>query len=260
MPKDTFWFSHDHNARTDKEMLRLRMKHGMAGVGIFWCVVEMLYEENGYLMLTECERIAFELQVQKDVIEDILKSFQLFKNDGESFWSESVLYRLGLRKEKSESASKAALKRWDDQTFMRTHSDGNAIKKRKEDNKKENYIVEDIADKQKKVKFEIIGLGELSINFYTTCERWEIRELFHFLVNSQKEFETIAMTKPFMKSIDNFQFGLQEFVRGIQEKGDYKQTAELKKHFINWLNTQNGSLEKLKKSKTPDGKQKITLS
>lgn len=261
MPKETFWFSHDYHARTDKELLRLRMKYGLEGIGIFWCIVEMLYEEKGYLMLSECERIAFELQTNIELVNEIIIRFELFKNDGQKFWSDSILYRLGIRKDKSESASKAALKRWDNQTFhadaLPTHSGSNAIKNNIVKNNKEKYIVEDIADKHKKVKFEIVGLGEIGIEFYTNCERWEIKELFHFLVNSQKEFEVVAMTKNFMNNGSNFQFGLQEFVKGLQEKGDYKQKHELNKHFVNWLNTQNGSLEKLKTTKT--SKTKIIL-
>jgi len=220
----------------------------MKGIGVFWCIVEMLYEENGYLMLSECERIAFELQTECDVITDIIKTFDLFKNDGERFWSDTALERLGLRKSKSESASKSAIKRWDNVTFnanaLQTHSEGNAIKG-KNIKGKNNYLVEDVAEKQKKVIFEITGLGNLTINFFTNCERWEVRELFYFIVDSQKEFETIAMSKPFMKTAENFQIGLQSFVNGIQEKGDYKETGQLKKHFTNWLNSQNGSLEKI---------------
>lgn len=244
MPKDTFWFSHDYNSRTDKELLRLRMKYNMQGVGIFWCIVEMLYEENGYLMLTECERIAFELQTDYKIISDIILNFNLFKKDKEKFWSESALMRLGLRKEKSESASKAALKRWDDATFMQTHSERNAIKE-KNNKEKNRYKVEDIGENQKKVKVEIKNFGEFDISFFSNVERWQIRELFHFIVNSQTEFETIIMTKPFMKTVENFRIGLQAFVNLIQERGDYKETGELKRHFINWLNSQNGSLEKI---------------
>ncbi len=265
MPKDTFWFSHDYNSRTDKELLRVRMKYNMQGVGIFWCIVEMLYEENGYLMLSECERIAFELHTECDCIKDIITSFQLFKNDGEKFWSETALERLTIRKNKSETASKSALKKWDDLTFstnaMRTHNGRNAIKEK--NNKEKNiYNVEECGENQKKVKFEIVGLGELEISFFTNVERWQIRELFHFIVNSQREFETIAMTKPFMKTVENFQIGLQAFVNGVQEKGEYEETARIKGHFVNWLNSQNGSLEKViaaMKKKSGSGQPKIIL-
>jgi len=87
-------------------------------------------EEGGYLMLSECERIAFELRTDKERITKVIKS-DLFVTDGEKFWSESILKRLNKRHEKSEKAKKSAEKRWKDANAMRTHSERNAIKESK---------------------------------------------------------------------------------------------------------------------------------
>jgi len=43
MPKDTYYFSHDYNCRNDEKIKRLLRKHGMCGYGIFWSIVEDLY-------------------------------------------------------------------------------------------------------------------------------------------------------------------------------------------------------------------------
>jgi hypothetical protein len=147
MAVESFYFSHDYNARSDRKMLALQMAMGVEGIGIYWCVVEMLYEEGGYLMLSECERIAFELRTDKERITKVIDS-DLFSNDGMRFWSESILKRLGKRYEKSEKAKKSAEKRWKDANAMRTHSDGNAIKERKEKERKEN--IKDIGTKEGK--------------------------------------------------------------------------------------------------------------
>jgi hypothetical protein len=104
MAKETFYFSHDYNARNDKEMVKVRMKMGMEGIGLYWCIVEMLYEENGYLLRSEYERISFELRSDLNRITMLIESFALFKFDDEKFWSTSVLDRLKIRKEKSEKA------------------------------------------------------------------------------------------------------------------------------------------------------------
>ena len=72
------------------------MRHGMQGVGIYWCIVEMLYEESGYLPL-EYERITFELRDEKNVIRSVIEEFDLFKIEGEMFYSEAVLERLKKR-------------------------------------------------------------------------------------------------------------------------------------------------------------------
>lgn len=130
MGKETFYFSHDFNARGDRKMVNLLMTCGIEGVGIYWCIVEMLFEEGGYLMRTECERIAFELRTECERIEKVINS-SLFSGDNDRFWSESVLRRLEIRKEKSKTARESANYRWDNAKPMRTHSDSNAIKESK---------------------------------------------------------------------------------------------------------------------------------
>jgi hypothetical protein len=107
------YFSHDYNARSDTRMVKLQMKHGLAGLGAYWCIIEMLYEEGGYLPIDEYARITFELRANYDTITSIIQDFELFKNDGEKFWSESALKRLGKRAEISETARQNISKRWD---------------------------------------------------------------------------------------------------------------------------------------------------
>lgn len=110
--KETYYFPHDYNARGDRKIVKLIMKHGMEGTGVFWCMIEMLYEEGGYLPL-DYERIAFELRTNNAVVHSIINEFDLFVNDGSVFWSESVLSRLQERASKSEKARKSILYRWE---------------------------------------------------------------------------------------------------------------------------------------------------
>ena len=134
MTKDTFYFSHDHNSRTDPKIKRLLARHGMQGYGIFWAIVEDLYN-NANALQTDYETIAFDLRVDASVVQSIIEDFNLFSFDGETLWSASVERRLIERNKKSEKARQSALSRWnkkpDDANAMRTHSEGNAIKERK---------------------------------------------------------------------------------------------------------------------------------
>ena len=114
------------------------MKHGLKGIGAFWCIVEMLYENEGYLMRSECERIAFELRTDIDFILSIIQDFNLFEIDEDSFYSNSVLKRLNIINEKRDKARKSAEIRWTNANAMRTQCDGNAVKERKEKKSKEN--------------------------------------------------------------------------------------------------------------------------
>lgn len=128
MDKETFYFSHDYNARNDPDLSDLLMKLGMEGIGIYWCIVEMLYEQNGYLNLDKCESYAFALHTQCDKLKAVIQSKGLFNKNGTKFWSESVLRRLARRKDISEKASKSAKKRWDNTKAMPTQCEGNAIR------------------------------------------------------------------------------------------------------------------------------------
>lgn len=128
------WFSHDEGARNDPKLIKVLMRLGQAGKGVYWDLIEMLYEQNGHLLLSECESYAFALRTECDLLKKLIGDFDLFENDGTSFWSPSVLRRLAQRKGKSEKASESASKRWQNADAMRTHSKGNA---KREENKKE---------------------------------------------------------------------------------------------------------------------------
>jgi len=139
--KDTFYFSHDYNARTDPKIKRLMAKHGMTGYGIYWAIIEDLYN-NANALQTDCESIAYDLRVDSEIIKSIIFDFDLFKIDGEIFSSLSIQRRLDDRNEKSEKARKSAEYRWnkklENANAMRTQSDGNAIKERKGKERKLN--------------------------------------------------------------------------------------------------------------------------
>lgn len=146
------YFSHDYNARGDKRMIALRKKERMAGVGLYWCIIEMLYEAGGYLPLNDIENTCYELRVKPQLVNRILNDFDLFRNDGERFWSESVLERMELRREKSGKARESAKSRWNedkpDAIALRTHSERNAIKEKES------------KEKEKESKESVIEIGE----------------------------------------------------------------------------------------------------
>lgn len=145
MKKDTFYFSHDYNARNDPKLVNLIMKAGLDSLGIYWCIIEMLYEQNGYISLSNIECIAYELHTDCERIKNVLQNYGLFRFKDDKCFSESVLRRLKVRKIKSDKARQSAASRWNktslgDANAMRTQSEGNAIKESKVKKKKENNI------------------------------------------------------------------------------------------------------------------------
>jgi hypothetical protein len=143
------YFSHDYNSRNDKKLVKAAMKFDLCtAIGAYWCIVEMLYEEGGYLLLSEYERICFELRTSNELITYLIYDSELFKNDGEKFWSETAIDRLKKRAEKSYKARESIEKRWNKYERIKiekpTKNEGNTSKvkesKVKESKKKKEFI------------------------------------------------------------------------------------------------------------------------
>jgi hypothetical protein len=140
MSKETFYFSHDYNARNDPKLQKLLMKQGQEGKGVYWDLIEMLYEQDGYLLLSECESYAFQLRTSYERITELIRNFDLFITNEKSFYSESVLRRLEERKIKSNKARESVNKRWNDTNVIRTNNERNTNKVKESKIKKEDYI------------------------------------------------------------------------------------------------------------------------
>jgi hypothetical protein len=135
MAKDSsFYFSHDYNARNDAKIKKLLRTHGMLGYGIFWAIVEDLYNNANALHL-DYESIAFDLRADYEVVKSVISDFELFEVKDVIFASTSVQRRLDQRNNKSIKARESANKRWKAEEInanaLQTESEPNAIKERK---------------------------------------------------------------------------------------------------------------------------------
>lgn len=130
--KETFYFSHDYNARNDEKIKRLIRKHWFLWYGIYWALVEDLYQNANELQL-DCEGIAYDMRVDVKIISSILQDFELFETNISYFSSRSVWERLQQRLEKSAKAKASAAARWwkKNANAKQTQSEGNAIKESK---------------------------------------------------------------------------------------------------------------------------------
>jgi hypothetical protein len=173
MANDTFYFSHDYSARNDEKIKRLIRKYKYLGYGIYWAIIEDLYN-NANALRMDYDGIAFDLHSDEKTIKSIVEDFDLFVFDGEFFGSLSVQKRLNKRQEKSNKASENANKRWNkieiNANALQTHCDGNAIKERKG---KENKV--------KDIKIKDIKLE----NIYIPENKFSVNEKFDNLFYSQ---------------------------------------------------------------------------
>jgi len=138
--KDSYYFSHDYNSRNDPKLQEVLMTFGMEGIGLFWCVVEMMYEEGGKLKLDKCDSYAFALRTDTNVLRKLINV--CFECDETYFWSDSVNERLEKRAEKSQKARESVMARWNknNTNVLRSQYDSNTIKERKGKEIKEKEI------------------------------------------------------------------------------------------------------------------------
>lgn len=110
--KEAYFFSHDYNARQDPKMQEVLMDLGVAGLGIYWCVIEQLYEQGGSLPLSSIKAIAFTLHANIEDVRNLVENYGLFENDGTEFWSPRVSRQIDGRKKLTEKRAEAAAGRW----------------------------------------------------------------------------------------------------------------------------------------------------
>ena len=128
--KDSYYFPHDYHARHDPKLEKLRIILGLEGVGVYWCIVEMLYENGGYLEISDIPFIAESLKTTEGLLEDMIKKQDLFEQIGDRFTSPAVLKRLNHIDVKRYKAKESINKRWNTNELP-TNNEGNTIKESK---------------------------------------------------------------------------------------------------------------------------------
>jgi hypothetical protein len=96
------YFAHDYGARYNPKLVSLQIAMGAVGLALFWCLIEMLWENAGYYPCVY-ESITYHLHwATPDDVRRVVEEFDLFKTDGKVFWSDSVLKRMDIRNSISE--------------------------------------------------------------------------------------------------------------------------------------------------------------
>jgi len=115
--KESFYFSHDSNARNDVKIIKLRRQLGIEGYGIYWCLIEMLRDAPGNkLPIESIDDIAFSINCSKEKVEAVIRNYDLFMIEDETFFSDRLIRSMNQYKELKSSRSKAGKigmeKRW----------------------------------------------------------------------------------------------------------------------------------------------------
>ncbi len=107
--KETFYFSHDYNARSDYKIKKLIIKHGYMGYGLYWAIIEDLYQNENSLKL-DYEIMSYEYRTDPEVLERIVNDYNLFVVRDGFISSDSVERRLQERRTFAEKQREKGIK------------------------------------------------------------------------------------------------------------------------------------------------------
>jgi len=107
--KQAYWFRHDSNAKDDPKCMILIDQLGMEGYGIYWVLIELLRDQNGYKYpVAATGAIAKKYGTSKEKIETVINSYGLFEVvDDEYFMSPSLNKRMAPLEAKHKALSDA---------------------------------------------------------------------------------------------------------------------------------------------------------
>ncbi|EPD02473.1 primosome subunit DnaD [Lacticaseibacillus paracasei subsp. paracasei Lpp125] len=150
------YFPHDSNARNDAKILKVRMKYGAEGYGVYFMLLERLRDDSEYMSVKDYNMIAFDLRVDASLIKDIVENFGLFAfaDNGECFYSESFNKRMLIKDEVSNkraaAGKKGAAKRWNGKAIAKPSSENSKdIAKPQEDDGNKSKVKESKVNKNK---------------------------------------------------------------------------------------------------------------
>lgn len=132
------YLQHQSNSFTDIKIIKMRSKLGIESYGIFWALLELLFNEENKLCVDDYSVLAFSLQCDADKLKSVIEDFDLFVIEDGCFYSKRLNDHIDTINSKSIKAKESASKRWNNANAKRTQSDSNAsrVEYSKEDKSK----------------------------------------------------------------------------------------------------------------------------
>lgn len=167
------YINHKVSNRSEYVFRKLIERKGAAAYGVYWYILEELYESGGKMLFEDIESISKALCVRKDFVASVIKSFSLFQYDSDSFWSDEVIEQIEKRQKLKEKRKEAANKRW--------VSEKNIIVPEKEKEVESSPIVKPTkVNKEEEMKSRERIFYNVLIPFVKTYGREMIREFFDY--------------------------------------------------------------------------------
>ena len=180
------YFNHDSNSRNDIRIIKLRAKLSYEGYGIFWALLELLFNEENKLCISDYETLAFGLQCDPKILKQVIEDFELFVIEDNCFYSKRLHRHIEDINNKSTKAKESINKRWNNTNVLRPKYDSNtsrvevkvnkSISKRIECFKNNVNSLKDFSDKDKN---DFIEYWSELTNEENPKMKWELSNTFN---------------------------------------------------------------------------------
>lgn len=89
------------------EVMRARVKHGIAAYGIYVALMQLLEEDEDHKLSKDYSMIAYEMRVDVSVVQSVVEDFDLFKVEEEYFYSKELSDTIEQARKVSEARARA---------------------------------------------------------------------------------------------------------------------------------------------------------
>ena len=180
------YFNHDSNSRNDIRIIKLRAKLSYEGYGIFWALLELLFNEENKLCISDYETLAFGLQCDPKILKQVIEDFELFVIEDNCFYSKRLHRHIEDINNKSTKAKESINKRWNNTNVLRTNYDSNTSKVEVKVNKSISKRIEcfrnnvnSLKDFSDKDKNDFIEYWSELTNEENPKMKWELSNTFN---------------------------------------------------------------------------------
>ena len=208
------YFIHQSNSFQDYKIIKMRSKLGIASYGVFWALLELLFNEENKLCLDDYDALAYSLQCDTELLRQVIEDFDLFVIEDKCFYSKRLNEHIEDINNKSIKAKESVNKRWKNTNVIRTNNGSNtsisisssksnskSINKRIEDFKKSIQSIEDM-DKEDKENF-FLYWSELNKSKTNPKMRWELERTWSLNLRA-KRWVSNNFNKPNSKYPDHY--------------------------------------------------------
>lgn len=89
------------------EVMRARVKHGIAAYGIYVALMQLLEEDEDHKLSKDYSMIAYEMRVDVSVVQSVVEDFDLFEVEEEYFYSKELSDTIEHARKVSEARARA---------------------------------------------------------------------------------------------------------------------------------------------------------